>query len=161
MSEEQRDSDGDLSMSAGDEKAPDHAGKTIGADLVLALCARYMLEPCVGDSGLWNVLVRLRDGLVVNIDYEEYRGLPASGLAPAPAASKGASPRDHMQRFGVVLCNRGLGDERLDALTGAVRSDYFVREWTRLKAAAARQKFVAVSEKRVQQLDALIALVRK
>lgn len=50
---------------------------TVMVEILLILGMRYVLDPMVGDSGLWNILVRSNDMSVWCIDYEENRELPS------------------------------------------------------------------------------------
>jgi hypothetical protein len=155
--------------STGMVRASDLKGNEIsprmGADITLALAIRFILEPMVGDTGLWNLLVRRRDGRVVNIDYEEVRSSYVDEDHPMPdvAVAKGDEKKAAKTKtalvleLGLLMCSsRGFGEDRAQAFSAVFTdaSGYFAQQWQALVTAARAHPNV-VSATRITHLQHL------
>jgi hypothetical protein len=93
----------------------------VAVQLMVAMIARYVIQPSVGDSGLWNILVKfkLEDGWVVPIDMEEVRG--GCEMATQVLTNEESDP---LQQLSHLLCARGMGPKsKMDKFRQAICSE--------------------------------------
>jgi hypothetical protein len=133
----------------------------LAADVLLSLLIGFIMDPVWGDSAPWNRLVRLRDGLVVCVDYEEVRSsFDTEADVEMVDLKSNKTATEWMLELSATICARPKAISEASAAAYAKcigqKDKYFEQEWAKMLASARKQQHVPISEKRVQQVQALL-----
>ena len=124
-------------------------------ELILILFVRYILEPCIGDTGFWNTLYRFQDHRVFMIDYEEVRDLTKKKYLESCGDPK---------KWDTLLLCRPLeasmkeGFEKLVGLGNYLSKNGKLREkWMEIKTKMEEEGKISYSKERVTRVDHLLS----
>ena len=140
------------------------SGERLARDILLILACRY--AACVGDSGLWNVLVNTRTDQAWMVDIEERRhSLPPLGRPDLRdlMESRRTVRRDVALYIGNVLGtkHRGFSKQLLPIFADVLCAPGFMDAWRTCAARLQQQPHIEIAQERLTHITHLFVLAEQ